>query len=433
MEQSKAASVYLRIWRAVALYATFAAVAAPACLLFIFFGYSLSDKPLGDTLDRDLFLFPFFVQSVLLFFFLGSLLRVFARRDAVMRADIYPGAEQVGGFLKSVRLVLRCRLFWIELCTLAALPLLLPMECGFYPLYFLLFGKATFSRALQKLLMLCILWPLLFVIALWQHTDAIYTWQEAELAKRPDNAKQLISPVLGTAALYGTALLCIPPIVSVLLGALAALAAISLSLVGAVIIGILLLCYLWRYPRALLIRRKFLKNLRERCEKCGFELSSLNRPYRSLLRIGDGFSFTVKANGKAYTCKLLAGLSRHNAMSLSPDGVAQVIHVIGLRIGARHAAGMRATFFFSSEGRSDRMLHARWFQHLELFRYTTKTDFSFEGDGQKVLIINPVPFALFAGTAEHARPIDNGDAVGNYKIFAGTAFLNALERDCVDK
>ena len=121
-------------------------------------------------------------------------------------------------------------------------------------------------------------------------------------------------------------------------------------------------------------------------------------------------------------------------MALSPDGIAGVIHVIGLRIGPRgSAANMGATFFHAPDGKADRMLHARWFQHLELFRYTTKTDFSFESEHQRVLIVNPVPYALFAGTESHACPIDNGDTVGAYKVFAGTAFLNALERNCVEK
>ena len=40
---------------------------------------------------------------------------------------------------------------------------------------------------------------------------------------------------------------------------------------------------------------------------------------------------------------------------------------------------------------------------------------------------------LFGGTETQASPIDNGDTVGGYKVFAGTAFLNALERNCLDK
>ena len=29
--------------------------------------------------------------------------------------------------------------------------------------------------------------------------------------------------------------------------------------------------------------------------------------------------------------------------------------------------------------------------------------------------------------------LDNGDVIGGYKIFTGSGFLNALERNCIDR
>lgn len=430
MQEQKTLSLYLRVWRAIALYAVFAITAAAACFFYIFFSYSFTDRPLGESLDRDMFLFPFAVQSAILYFFLGSLLRVFAQRDAAMQSDIYPGAEAVGGLKSTARLVLRCKLFWTELAVLGALPLLLPLECGFYPLTYFLFSATSLTRGVQKLILLCITWPLLFGMSLWHHMDAVYVWQEAEIAKRPSNTRELTAPVMGTAALYFACLLLIPPAISVLALALSFLASVSLSLVGIIILILVAFGFILRYLRALRIRRKFWQNLRKRCEKCGFSLSPIRRPYRSIFRMADGCDFTVSANGKTYSCKMLAGISRGNAISLSPDGVAHVIHVWGLRILPGRRMHTSAEFL----GGAGRALGGgRWYQKLEIFRFTTKTDFSFESDAQRVLIVNPVPFALFAGTESCARPIDNGDTVGVYKIFTGTAFLNALERDCVDK
>lgn len=430
MQENKLLPLYLRVWRAIALYAVFVAISAAACFFYIFFSYSLTDRPLGDSLDRNMFLFPFAVQSIIIYLFLGSLLRVFAQRDAAMHRDIYPGAKQVSGFADTAKTVLRSKLFYTELITLGILPLILPLECGFYPLTFLLFSGTALTRAVQKLILLCITWPLLFGMSLWHHVDAVFVWQEAEIAGRQDNKRELAAPVASTAALYFVCLLLIPPALSVLMLALSFLASVSFSLVGLVILACVVLCLLWRYLRALRIRRKFLKNLRERCEKCGFALSAIRRPYRSVLRIADGCDFTVSANGKTYSCKLLAGLSRSNAMSLSPDGIAHVIHVWGLRIipGRRMHASAE---FLGGTGRA--LGGSRWYQKLEIFRFTTKTDFSFEGEGCRILIVNPVPFALFAGTEGNAQPIDNGAAVGPYKVFSGTAFLNALERDCIEK
>ena len=239
--------------------------------------------------------------------------------------------------------------------------------------------------------------------------------------------------MLSTCALYRVCLLLLPGIISILLSALFSLAAVSFSLVGVVIAAVILLGFLLRYIRALCIRRTFFKNLRQRCEKCEFSLSRIKRPYRSIFRIKDEISFTVKAHDKLYSCKLLAGLARGNPMSFSPNGTVHVIHSFGLRI--LPARGLyNHTVFHAPDGRSDQMLHAAgWYQRLEIFRFTTKTDFTFEGDGQKVLIVNPVPVALFAGTDKSSRSIDNGEAVGDYRIFTGSAFLNALERDCVEK
>ena len=347
-----------------------------------------------------------------------------------MQSEIYPGAEGVGGFAATAKLVLHCKLFWAELISLALLPLLLPLECGFYPLTYLLFSGTALTRGVQKLLLLCITWPLLFGISLWHHVDAVYVWQEAEIAKRRDNTRELASPVAATAALYFVCLLLIPPTISVLVLALSFLASVSFSLVGVIVLAAVVLCFALRYLRALRIRRKFWQNLRKRCEKCGFSLSPVRRPYRSVWRITEGKDFTVSANGKTYSCKMLAGLSRSNAMSLSPDGIAHVIHAWGLRILPGRRMHTSAEFL----GGAGRALGGgRWYQKLEIFRFTTKTDFSFEGEGQRILIVNPVPHALFAGTENRARPIDNGDTVGPYKIFTGTAFLNALERDCIDK
>ncbi len=431
MNASNKMHLYLRVWRAVALYAVFAAVSAAACFFFIFFSYSFTDRPLGDTLDRDMFFYPFLVQGVVLFFFLGSLIRTFAERDAVMRDELYEGAENVGGFRQNAGAVLRSKFFWTEFAVLSLLPLLLPLECGFYPLTYALFSHATLSRAAQKALLLCIVLPLTFALLLWHHAGAFYTWQEAEIAKRPDNTRQIAGPVAGTAALYFICLLLIPPVLSALMLALSFLASVSLSLVGAALLAAVLLGLLLRYLRALRIRHKFMKNLRQRCEKCGFELSAVHRPYRSVLRPSDGVDFTVKAHGKTYSCKLLAGLSRGNAMALSPEGIAYTVHVIGLRIRPPRSV-YRTTYFMQGDAR--KMLGGEsWYTHMELFRFTTKTDFSFAGDGQRILIVNPVPYALYAGTEKHASPIDNGERVGAYKVFTGSAFLNALERNCVDK
>jgi hypothetical protein len=424
--------VYLRIWRSIVVYSLTAALVGLCCFLYTFFIFSTSDPTPQNGPGWDQVLYPYLTQSVIALMLQNSLIRVFAHRDAVMRDLLYPGADAVGDFKDTALQVLRCKLFWIECATLMALPILLPLECTLYPIPYLLFYHASISRALQKLILCAIVLPILFGMCLWHHTAAIYVWQEAEIAERPDNTKKLASPIASTCFVYAIALLFLPSIILILVQALISLAAFSVSLTGLAVICLLLAGFLLRYVRALRIRRAFVKNLRERCRKCGFELSKIKRPYASLFWTKKEVSFTVKANGKTYDCKLLAGLSRCNPVSISPDGVLHVIHSWGLRIIPSRGMYM-ATFFHAPDGRVDKMIHAsHWHQKLEILRFTVKISFGFESDTQKVLIVNPVPISLFSGTEKRARLIDNGDRIGGYKVFAGTAFLNALERDCID-
>jgi hypothetical protein len=101
------------------------------------------------------------------------------------------------------------------------------------------------------------------------------------------------------------------------------------------------------------------------------------------------------------------------------------------------------------------------FLRLVLFSYTKSFDFSYEADCKKVLIINPIPQRVLLPRAEFSdlldersmltgrtarraivtevsnkstdsHELDNGDIVGGYEIYSARAFLNALERDCID-
>ena len=432
MDKENILPVYLRVWRSIAIYALTAALVGLCCFLYTFFVFATFDETPQNAPGWDQVFFPYLTQSVIALMLLNSLIRLFAHRNAVMRDLLYPGADEVGDFKDTVVQVLHCKFFWIECATLMALPILLPLECTLYPIPYLLFYHASISRALQKLILCAIVLPILFGMCLWHHTAAIYVWQEAEIAERPDNTRKLAAPIAATCFVYSMALLCLPSIILILIQALISLAAFSLSLAGLAVIFLLLSGFLLRYVRALRIRRAFIKNLRVRCRKCGFELSKIKRPYASLFWTKKEVSFTVKANGKIYDCKLLAGLSRGNPISISQDGIMHVIHSWGLRIIPSRGMYI-ATFFHAPNGRVDQLLHSsHWHQKLEILRFTVKTSFGFESDTQKILIVNPVPISLFAGTEKRARPIDNGDQIGGYKVFAGTAFLNALERDCID-
>ena len=69
-----------------------------------------------------------------------------------------------------------------------------------------------------------------------------------------------------------------------------------------------------------------------------------------------------------------------------------------------------------------------------LFAYTTRQNFAFEGEGgQKILIVCPIASEIFIGNTVKNRIADVGEPVGEYTVYNGSGFLNAIERDCLER
>ena len=160
----------------------------------------------------------------------------------------------------------------------------------------------------------------------------------------------------------------------------------------------------WLYwvLRAVRIRARFFKNLKRTCRDYGFTYTKIKRPYASLFCLRDEVNFTLHANGKAYDCKLFASVRRHCPLFFHEDGVVHCTH--SLR-----------------------------FRRIEYLSWSTRHDFSFESEHEKICIVSPVPATVYAGDERWHRPIDTGMAVGGYRIFSSSGFIGALTRDCIER
>jgi hypothetical protein len=169
-----------------------------------------------------------------------------------------------------------------------------------------------------------------------------------------------------------------------------------------VIACVILVPLIYRPIRALLKRREFLIKLDAVCRRQGIALSDIDLPYRSIFSTTETESFTVTVGGKRYACKLIGALKRGSPMGIFQNG-----------------EGAIAT-------------HVR-FARITLFSRVTQFEFGFHSDDQKILIINPVPKKLFCHFGNKIAEIDNGDRVGDYKIYTATAFVRAIETDTVER
>ncbi|MBR7101119.1 MAG: hypothetical protein IKC74_02415 [Clostridia bacterium] len=67
-----------------------------------------------------------------------------------------------------------------------------------------------------------------------------------------------------------------------------------------------------------------------------------------------------------------------------------------------------------------------------MFSFVNSYHYDYESEKNKVLIINPCSDRVLTYHGKKTIEIDNGESIGDYKVFTATAFLNALERECLD-
>ncbi len=198
------------------------------------------------------------------------------------------------------------------------------------------------------------------------------------------------------------------------------------------IILIIVVPVVYRHVRAYNKRKKFIKDLKELCRRKRYVVSKVKDPYKSLFRPVDGESFNVRIGERKYSCKLIASQKRSRPLYIMKNGM----------------GGWLITFRFIN---------------VYLFSYTKTFDFGWESDSKKVIIVNPVPQKVLTPKGTHIVPqedtdfnigpntntrkplltktkemsyadeLDNGDIIDGYEFYTATGFLNALERDVIDK
>lgn len=302
------------------------------------------------------------------------------------------------------------------------------------------------SGLLAKLKVLGVTLPILLIIYLLSNLSAMNYWnnegrkkiedmknmgpgERAEQAKSERRDKIQFEITLFISYYVGS--MAIMFLIPALFISLSPLLLLFLDLrVLALIVLLTFLPWIYRNIRALIKRRIFITALTKLCREKKYKLSKIKAPYKSLFKPQEGESFSVYINKRRYSCKLATAKKRTLPLYILPNGTGSFL--IKVR-----------------------------FIRLVLFSYTKSFNFNYEAEGKKVLIVNPVPQRILLPYAELdedsdessgilskaggrfyvmnsprtkvSRELDNGDIVGEFEIYSARAFLNALERDCIDK
>lgn len=431
--------IYLRACRTVMIYPCF-------LLVWVFCMFSLS----AFYSEERAIHVAAVIAGVFIFF---SVVRTFADHDT----EVNSVCAQSGA--KGIRarcgvLLHRPAVLW-ELVSFALFLLVLPPEAGFYS-FSAAFGlNATMPRMQLKLLQLAVFLPLFFALAIWARLSAWQKYAEdhsyltlrgealapdlmseveaqgIRLAhgmgevgeegmnpnveglgpegrrwlRREEGESNLMFKLLAVAAVYlfgGMALCLTVPVLVSAWAILRSLGAVRWWLPIILLIVIFGSVWLLAALRALRIRRKLFKGLKELGEECGFRLQEVKHPYSSLFRYCDGTNFQIEAYGKTYDCKLFSAMRRHYELFFAENGT------VCCRRSVR-------------------------FRRVELFSFTSEYHVGAAGEHTRLCIVCPVPKVIYAGNQQWHRPIDTGERIGDYYVFTSTGVLNALRRNCIER
>ncbi len=318
--------------------------------------------------------------------------------------------------------------FWIELAVLWLCFAVFSPSKGFDCILLLLPRSVKLSLFAERAILTCIFAVISYLLTLHARIDSRKLWLElparlakSKLWKSPEIKKKnaysywkLALKLIGYGALY----LLIVPILTVVMMVLVSILKIvkMLSFQWWLLIPIAAIIA-WSYLRALFKRMGYIKRLRRLCKAYRFELLSLKHPYLSVFRQPKGYTFALRADKKTYYCRLIASVSRSKKMIISDNG--SCIRRWSFHIPQPQFARSGAFLQVNDRGNGD---------DRELFGIESSFDYTFEADGEKLLLLNPVSKRTQKELQKHRSEMDNGDRIGEYSVFTGNAFLRYLER-----
>ncbi len=362
----------------------------------------------------------------------GSVSRMFALYDKdVMRRLLKMKPKKVT-IKKAVPLILHSPEFLTETasCTLFA------VVASFFDAYYEIPGVFRYTGApewLIPILPTLLIIPIFFLVGAWQKYEVMRRWHWLDHIGNISSLDS-IPRLIFNALLIILAYIAVYPFAPMILMAYLSVFGIfgaffdGMTVIGiiAVIASVFLLIFLFTMLHAIRIRKKLLKKLRKVCLSSGYELSPISRPYASLFKPTSECNFTLKKDGKTYSCRFVGSYLHRAPMYFVSDKHAFYLH----RFGTKN-------------------------HHFDVMR---EFEYNFEGEGDKIIILNPVPKRAYATQSTYvdshwydddklasvigsknkkatdgARKLEPGDKIWGYVIYNTSSFIGAIDRGCLGR
>ncbi len=347
------------------------------------------------------------IVILVLTYIFRSLFRMFYLSDKTAWSEFYSTVpdEKIKIWAR-VRSILKSKLFWLKLAPVGVFTLFLPAPLYYGNVLKLIGGKVEHfgHHVLYTLILLCII----FAASLLGALSAEKFWTESRkiLQNRvPDHGdliKNLISQTATIVVVYSVGVMAALFALSMCLTTIVYLSMAMPWFVG-IIVALIVFLFILGYYLAIVKRKKFFKNLRKICAYKNITLSKVKNPYRSIFIPRAPCVFSIMdERGDMHDCRMITGIFKQRNVYLFSDGMGYV------------------EINFALKG-------------MTLYTGYRKFKYDISGNNKKILIVLPSPQKLFVTDGSNHHLVDSGDKVGQYRIFGGTGFINAVDVDCLDR
>lgn len=395
------------IWKRVDRFSTVFLLTVLLIQISYFASYKMTEDPFQDELLG--FNPPTVVGVALVLPLFYCLVKTVVLFDEMQRNLFYEKSMELHTLGERCRFFLCNIRFWIEEAVFSLLYWVLPLKWFCMPIVNQ-FTTGT-PNLTDKAVLFVILFPIMSLINLVARLSCMNKWKTTRYKvgqKRMDYTEKEFNEQITVIGIVFCSLGCfLPTVIPFVVFILMPLFEEIINIVDqpavlSVLIAGVAAWILYIAIRAYFKRRTFITELQKICAEKGYTLSTISRPYLSVWLFSQGESFSIGINGSVYSCKLIGGVRRFVKMILFANGQGCLVYPLR-------------------------------FLKSEIMRYESWFNFGYESKNKQILIINPVPFKVWLQTQGKLLLLDNGDQVGNFSMYAGSAFLNSVRRGDLDK
>lgn len=346
-----------------------------------------------------------FIASLLVY---NSVFGISMTYDVFARDTVMMATEETHTEMPTLRGIYGYRDFWTETATVCAFMFIAGLLGAFPELFGMFYLGEGYSPYKSGILPALVILAITLITCLIARYEAVKYWKHllrTQSLNAVESKTKLILRVITILILYPLVLPYLPLIffAALVIWSVIEAAAVAMTVpvfiltIILIIIGLRILSLL----RAIRARHKFFNKVKLAAEKKDFVIRNIKNPSRSILSGRYKCTFSLCREDEKYDCLVIG----------NPKYRVPVCFTSATRGHYRHRIGTPK-------------------RNITL---ETKFDYSFEGEGKKLLIISPTPKHAFICEDGKEKRLFTADKLWDSVVYEAEGFIGSIERDCLGR